>query len=109
AIRPGDPEDRQTGKRVPPPTARHGFTPPTSPGNSKPLQASGGKSPLPPSPKKDKFSTGAFGRTSSIAESTGQEIPQEVLEMMKNPDYCFQKFVLVEELGQGGMGVVWKA
>lgn len=49
------------------------------------------------------------GRTSQIAESTGTEVPEAVLRKLKDPAACFDKFVLVEELGRGGMGVVWKA
>ncbi len=62
-----------------------------------------------PTARKDIRPPSAVGRTSQIAESTGTEVPAEVLEMMRVPDYCFDKFVLVEELGKGGMGVVWKA
>ncbi len=47
-------------------------------------------------------------RTTGIAEETGG-LPPEVASRIGDPDYCFQKFVLVEELGKGGMGVVWKA
>ena len=37
------------------------------------------------------------------------DLPADVREMIKNPDYCFDKFVLLGMLGKGGMGEVWKA
>ncbi len=37
------------------------------------------------------------------------ELPAEAAEAAKFPDYCFKNFILTQELGRGGMGVVWKA
>ncbi len=37
------------------------------------------------------------------------DLPADVRQMIKNPDYCFDKWVLLGMLGKGGMGEVWKA
>ncbi len=43
------------------------------------------------------------------ASAATEGLPPDVREMMANPEYCFDKFVLLGMLGKGGMGEVWKA
>ena len=43
------------------------------------------------------------------AAPAAADVPADVREMLKNPDYCFDKWVLLGMLGKGGMGEVWKA
>ncbi len=82
-------------------------TPPTSAKRADPVARSAPPR-KPPNTRAGRSST-ADTRTRSVAESTGEGVPADVVERMKDPDYCFEKFVLVDELGKGGMGVVWKA
>ncbi len=51
----------------------------------------------------------ASGMRPKVTASVPDQLPADVQEMINNPDYVFDKFVLVGLLGKGGMGEVWKA
>ncbi|MBI2900535.1 MAG: serine/threonine protein kinase [Planctomycetes bacterium] len=43
------------------------------------------------------------------SSSPTRRVPAEVMEKVQDPEYQFKDFILVEELGTGGLGSVWKA
>lgn len=50
-----------------------------------------------------------FGRFKDIINEPGHKMPAEAEDAAKNADRVLGKFILVGELGRGGLGVVWKA
>ncbi len=44
-----------------------------------------------------------------LLSSRRESVPPEVLKRQEVPENCWDQFVLVEKVGKGGMGEVWKA
>ncbi len=88
-------------------------TRPTKPGPGAPPRPAAKAAPAPaPKPAAPKVPTGpsaAASRTAQFMAVRPAQTPPEVLEAEKDADYVFDDFVLVTELGKGGMGIVWKA